>query len=679
MSNPLLADQLLPEFKHIQPSDFEPAFDQMLAENRDLVQRVVANGADTWETLYVPLDEAGDKLARVWSLIGHYNSVMNSDEMRAIFKSTLAKMTRFNTEVGQNEELYQAYGRLQASAAFQTLDAASRKAINNVVRDFRLSGVGLSGADKATFADLRQRLSELGSRFADNVLDSTQAWSRQVTDVTELCGVPDSSLQYLQSLAQAAGQDGYLITLDLPSYLPVMTYCDNRALREALYQAYVTRASDQGPHDPKFDNSAVINEILALRQQSAALLGFDNFAERSLATKMASSAQEVVTFLEDLAHKSLDAARADMAALEDFGRKEYGMTSVAMWDVPYLSEKLKQQKFQLSQEELKPYFPLPVVQEGLFTIAGKLFGISIEHDPSVETYHPDVPYFRVMDNGEFVAGFYWDLFARKGKRGGAWMADCRVRRRKADGSLQHPVAFIACNFTPPVGAAPSLLTHDEVTTLFHEFGHALHHMLTTVEVSDVSGINGVPWDVVELPSQLMENWCWHETSVALISRHFERGEVLPPVMLDSLVRGKNFQSAMQMMRQLEFALFDMWVHMEDAGQLDVLEVLDRVRQKFSVKLPPEYARFSHAFTHIFAGGYAAGYYSYKWAEVLAADVFSRFLEEGLFDPDAGRALRKEIFEVGGSKEPLEMFTAFRGRSPQVDALLKLSGIGSAIR
>jgi len=475
--------------------------------------------------------------------------------------------------------------------------------------------------------------------------------------------------------AEAKGEDGWLLTLDFPSYIPVMTYADDRALREEVYTAFATRASDQGPHAGQWDNSAVMQEILQLRLEKAQLLGFENYAEYSLATKMAEDPDQVIGFLRDLAEKSLSEAKREYQELCDFAREEFGMASLEAWDVTYFGEKLKHARYEISQEMLRPYFPLPKVLEGMFDVAQRLFGIDICEITEFDSWHKDARHFEVRRNEELIARFYLDPFAREKKRGGAWMDDCRVRRRLDDGSLQLPVAYLVCNFNPPVGDDPALLTHNEVTTLFHEFGHGIHHMLTRIEAADVSGINGVAWDAVELPSQFLENWCWEPEALALISGHYQTGETLPQALLDKMLAAKNFQSGMMMVRQLEFSLFDFQLHREyQPGETEVQAVLDRIRSEVAVVNPPVLNRFQHSFSHIFAGGYAAGYYSYKWAEVLSADAFSRFEEEGIFNTQTGADFLHAILEQGGSREAMALFTEFRGRKPEVDALLRHSGI-----
>jgi len=677
--NPLLSETALPLFEQIKIEHFEPAIDEVLSDNRQLIKSLLATSSDTWDGLVYPLESADNRLNNVWSVISHYNAVLNSDELRDIYKRIISKLTEYQTEIGQNEALFQSYKRLSDSAEYAKLNGAQKKVIDNSLRDFKLSGIGLNTEDKQQYSELKQTLSSLSNSFSENVLDATQGWTKYIESADQLAGLPDSALQLLASLAKEQGyESGYLLTLDIPSYLPVMTYCENAELREELYKAYLTRASDQGPHAGKWDNSENIQKIMSTRQSLAKLLSFDNYAQRSLATKMASTVDEVMTFLEQLADKALPVAKKEFSELEVYARETFEQSSLESWDVGFYSEKLRQERFDVSQEELKPYFPVPVVLKGMFEVAKRLFDIEVKARPDIETCHADAQYFSIYVDGQEMSGFYLDLYARKNKRGGAWMADCRVRRRLANGSLQLPVANLVCNFTPPVDGNDSLLTHNEVTTLFHEFGHGLHHMLTQIEAADVSGISGVPWDVVELPSQFLENWCWQEESIPLISSHFETGESLPKALLDKMLAAKYFQGGMAMMRQLEFSMFDFQLHRDfsAAEKTDILALISSIRKKVSVKIPPDYTRFSHAFSHIFSGGYAAGYYSYKWAEVLAADAFSRFEDEGIFNKETGLSYKQEILEVGGSKDAMDMFVAFRGRKPSVDPLLKQAGIQS---
>jgi len=676
MSNPLLQTNLLPPFSAIKPEQVEPAIDQLLADCRAQVEEVMKSADQPdWDNLVAPLEQSNDRLAQAWSPVSHMNSVVNSDELRDSYNACLPKLSQFWTEMGQHQGLYQAYQALADSDEYQQLDQAQKKVIDNTLRDFRLSGIALADEDKKRYGELQQKLSELTTKFSENVMDATDGWSKLISDETELAGLPDSALAAAKQLAEAKGEEGWLVTLDFPSYFAVITYADNRELRREIYEAFATRASDQGPHAGQWDNTAVMTEILTLREELAKLLGFGNYAEYSLATKMADTPDQVISFLEDLAEKSRPVAQQEYRELQAFAEDEHGQTELEAWDIGYFGEKLKQARYAISQEELRPYFPMPKVLDGLFSVAGKLFDIEIAEVDEFDRWHQDARLFTVLRDGQPIARFFLDPFARAKKRGGAWMDDCRVRRRLDDGSLQLPVAYLVCNFNPPVGNDPALLTHNEVTTLFHEFGHGLHHMLTRIEYADVSGINGVAWDAVELPSQFLENWCYEPQALALISGHYQSGETLPQELLDKMLAAKNFQSGMMMVRQLEFSLFDFQLHREfEAGKTQVQEVLNGIRERVAVVTPPVFNRFQHSFSHIFAGGYAAGYYSYKWAEVLSADAFSKFEEDGIFNPATGNSFRQNILEMGGSKEPMELFVAFRGREPSVEPLLRHSGI-----
>ena len=675
MTNPLLQDHLLPPFSEITPEHVEPAVDQLLADSRAVIEQVLAgNDSPDWNNLVVPLEQSQDRLAKAWSPVSHLNSVVNSDELRDAYNACLPKLSQFWTEMGQHQGLFEAYEKLANSDAYQELDEAQRKVIDNALRDFRLSGIALDDADKQRYGELQQKLSELTTKFSENVMDATDGWSKLIADEAELEGLPVSALAAAKQLAEAKGEAGWLITLDFPSYFAVITYADNRQLRREVYEAFATRASDQGPGEGKWDNSAVMTEILTLRAELAKLLGFGNYAEYSLATKMADTTDQVVGFLTDLGEKSRPQAQKEYQELQAFALEEFSEPDLQSWDISYYSEKLKQVRYAISQEELRPYFPMTKVLEGMFQVTGKLFGIEIEEVAEFDRWHEDARLFNVSRQGELIARFFLDPFARAKKRGGAWMDDCRVRRMD-NGVLQLPVAYLVCNFNPPVGDDPALLTHNEVTTLFHEFGHGLHHMLTRITYADVSGINGVAWDAVELPSQFLENWCYEPEALELISGHYQTGEALPAEMLEKMLAAKNFQSGLMMVRQLEFSLFDFELHREyQAGVTDVQKVLDRIRSRVAVITPPAFNRFQHGFSHIFAGGYAAGYYSYKWAEVLSADAFSRFEEEGVFNTETGSSFRANILEMGGSKEPMELFVAFRGREPSVEPLLRHCGI-----
>ena len=674
MNNPLLKSNELPPFSHILPEHVRPAIESIVADNEQAIAALLASGkGKDWTSLQEPLDALDDRLSQAWSPVGHMNAVVNSEDLRAVYNDCLPLLSEYSTRIGQNRQLFDAYQALADSAEFGQLDSAQQKVINDTLRDFRLAGVALDDDKKARYGEIKKQLSELSSKYSDNVLDATMAWTKLVTDESQLSGLPESALAGAKQLATAREQDGWLLNLDFPSYFPVMTYCDNRDLRKEVYTAYATRASDQGPNAGEFDNSNNITEILRYRQELAELLGFANYAEYSLARKMAESPEKVVTFLQDLVQRSKPQAEKELAELKAFARDEFGVTELEAWDIGYYGEKLRQQRYTISQEELRPWFPAEKAIAGMFTVVNRLFGVEFEAVTDVDTWHKDVRFFNITRSGEVIGRFYLDLFAREHKRGGAWMDVCRSRWQR-DGKLQLPVAYLTCNFTPPVGDKPALLTHNEVVTLFHEFGHGLHHMLTKVDYAAVSGISGVAWDAVELPSQFMENWCWEKEGLAIISGHYETGEPLPEAMLNKLLAAKNFQSAMAMVRQLEFSLFDFKLHKEYREDIDVRALLDDVRQQVSVVIPPAFNRFQNSFNHIFSGGYAAGYYSYIWAEVLSADAFSRFEEEGIFNQATGESFLHEILEKGGSAEPMELFVNFRGREPQIDALLRHSGI-----
>ena len=675
--NPLLNNKGLPRFADIKPEHAEAAIDAVLSENRQQIDEILNTGGPyTWDTLAGPLEEIGERLARTWSPISHMNAVVNSEELRRAYNDCLPKISAYSTELGQNSRLFEAYNSLAESPEYGHLDTAQRKLIDNTLRDFRLSGVALNEMDKSRYKDIMQELSALNAKFEENLLDATNAWTLTIRDETQLVGLPDSAKAMLRQNAANKGQDGWLLTLEIPCYIAVSTYADDRGLREQIYSAYVTRASDQGPHAGQWDNGPIMEKILDLRHEAARLLGFANYAERSLATKMATDINQVTRFLNDLAHRSLPMARQELDELRNYARMQHGIDDLEAWDIGYYSEKLRQEKYAISQEQLKPYFPQPKVVNGLFAVVNRLYGLNIKERHDVETWHKDVRFFDIYDrNGHLRGQFYLDLYARPHKRGGAWMDECIIRQRSAAG-IQTPVAYLTCNFSPPIGSDPALFTHNEVITLFHEFGHGLHHMLTQIDYAGVSGINGVAWDAVELPSQFMENWCWEKDALALFSGHYQTGETLPDELFDKLISAKNFQSGMQMVRQLEFALFDFRLHAEynpDKGSR-IQQLLDEVRAEIAVIQPPSFNRFQHSFAHIFAGGYAAGYYSYKWAEVLSSDAFSLFEERGIFDSDTGMRFMTAVLEQGGSREPMELFIEFRGREPQIDALLRHSGI-----
>ncbi|MCF5897141.1 oligopeptidase A [Aeromonas veronii] len=680
MNNPLLTMDSLPPFSQIKPEQVQPAVIQAIADCKQKISDVLAQrDPHTWDSLIAPLEEVNDRLSRIWSPVSHLNSVLNSEALREAHDACLPLLSEFQTYVGQHEGLYQAYLALSQSDDFPLLSGAQRKEIENTLRDFRLSGIGLPAEAQQRYGEIQARLSELASRFSNNVLDATQGWHKLVADEAELAGLPDSVRAAARQMSELKGKEGWLFTLDIPSYLPVMMYADNRELRAEMYEAFTTRASDQGPNAGKWDNSAIMSELLTLRRELAQLLGFANYAELSLATKMADKTEQVVSFLTDLAAKSLPQGKAELEEIRAFAAEQHGQSELAAWDLAYYAEKLKQHKFSISDEQLRPYFPASKVVKGLFEVVKRVFGMKVRERLGIDTWHPDVRFYDIFDADDELRGsFYLDLYAREHKQGGAWMDVCLGRRYRQDGSLQKPVAYLTCNFNGPVDGKPALFTHNEVVTLFHEFGHGIHHMLTRIDVAGVAGINGVAWDAVELPSQFLENWCWESEALAFISGHYETGEPLPADLLEKMLTARNFQAAMQMLRQLEFALFDFRLHQEfdPANPAQLPALLDEVRSQVAVMTPPAFNRFQHSFSHIFAGGYAAGYYSYKWAEVLSADAFSRFEEEGIFNPATGQSFLKNILEKGGSKEPMELFRAFRGREPKVDALLRHSGIAA---
>lgn len=677
--NPLLGDYQLPPFAEIQPEHIVPAIEQRITVCKDTIEQVLEKGTYTWNDLVAPLEEVDDLLERSWSPVSHLNAVVSSNALREAHDACLPLLSEYGTFVGQHEGLFKAFKALHESEHFAQLSEAQRKVVTDTLRDFELSGVALPTADKQRFAEIQAKLAELSSQFSNHLLDATDGWHYLVTDAERLAGLPESAVEAAAAAAAENDQQGWRFGLSMPSYLPVMMYADDASLRKELYQAFTTRASDQGPQAGQFDNSAVMTEIMALRHEMAQLLGFANYAELSLATKMADSPAQVEQFLNDLAVRSLPQARADYAEVVAFAQQHHQVDALEAWDLAYYSEKLKQNTYAISDEELRPYFPEQQVLKGLFSIVKNLFGIQVEEQAVPSSYHDNVRYFEIRDsNGDVRGSFFLDLYARSGKRGGAWMAECAVRRVTQQNRLQRPVAYLTCNFNKPVGDKPALFTHDEVLTLFHEFGHGLHHMLTKVDVAGVSGINGVAWDAVELPSQFLENWCWEPEALAMISGHYETGQPLPPELLDKMLAARNFQSAMQMVRQLEFSLFDLRIHRDYSPEQgdQIQAILDQVRKQVAVRQPPSYNRFQHSFGHIFAGGYAAGYYSYKWAEVLSADAFGRFEEEGIFNRDVGQDFLTAILERGGSRDAMDLFKAFRGRAPEVDALLRHSGIES---
>ncbi|WP_064606371.1 oligopeptidase A [Photobacterium sp. J15] len=678
MSNPLLSMTDLPPFSQIKPEHVKPAVEQAIEDCRAQVEAVLANeAAPSWETICAPLAESDDRLSRIWSPIGHLNAVKNSDALRKAYESCLPLLSDYGTWVGQHKGLYEAYKAIKEDESFSSLSKAEQKTITDALKEFELSGIGLPAAEQKRYGEISKRLSELSSTFSNNVLDATMGWTKQITDEAELGGLPESALQAAKAAAEAKSVEGYLFSLEIPSYLPVMTYCDNRELRHEMYEAFVTRASDRGPNAGKWDNSDIIAEKLKLTHELARLLGFNTYSEKSLATKMAETPEQVLGFLNDLATRAKPQGEREVAELREYAAKEYGAESLEPWDFAYYAEKLKQHRYSISDEQLRPYFPEHKVVSGLFEVIKRVFGMDVKEREGVDTWHESVKFFDIFDKeGELRGSFYLDLYARENKRGGAWMDECIVRRTCQDGSLQKPVAYLTCNFNKPLGDKPALFTHDEVVTLFHETGHGIHHMLTKVDAPAVSGINGVPWDAVELPSQFLENWCWEEEALAFISGHYESEEPLPKEMLDKMLAAKNFQSAMAILRQLEFGLFDftLYTNYDPEAGARVLETLHDIKSRVSVVPSPEWGRFPHSFSHIFAGGYSAGYYSYLWAEVLSADAYSRFEEDGIFNTETGADFLDCILERGGSEEPMDLFKRFRGREPQIDALLRHSGI-----
>lgn len=671
--NPLLDFSGLPRFAEIRPEHVTPAIDQLLAEARAEVDRqAAARGEPGWNDFVAPLEDSNERLARAWGQVSHLHSVLDSPELREVYNENLPKITQYYAELGQHAGLFARYKALRARREFQELSTARRKVVENELRDFRLGGADLPDAQKARFMAIQEELAKLSAKFEENLLDATNAWTKLIEDEAELEGVPEDTKAMFRAQAEKAGKTGWLLNLRGPSYLPIMQFCGNRHLREEMYRAYVTRASEFGPTE--LDNSGLIDRIVELRAEAATLLGFANYAELSLEPKMARTPAEVLDFLETLAKRARPYAERDMAEVREFAAQELGLADPQVWDVGYVSEKLREARYAFSEQEVKQYFPEPVVLAGLFRLIETLYGLEISETPA-PVWHESVKFHSIRDkSGQLVGQFYLDLYARESKRGGAWMDDAITRRRKGD-RIQTPVAYLTCNFTSPIGGKPAVFTHDEVITLFHEFGHGLHHLLTRVEELGVSGINGVEWDAVELPSQFMENFCWEWEVLKHMTAHVDTGAPLPRELFDKMLAAKNFQAGMQTMRQLEFALFDMHLHSDfDAATQTPQGLLDSIRARCSVLLPPAYNRFANNFSHIFAGGYAAGYYSYKWAEVLSADVYALFEEHGVLNPVIGERFWSEILGVGGSRDAIDSFKAFRGREPTIDALLRHNGM-----
>ena len=681
-ANPLLDFSGLPRFDRIEPAHVRPAIDALLAESRALVVRLTTGAVPaTWKDFVAPLNDGIERLSRAWGIVGHLHSVNDTPDWREAYNALLPEVSRFYAELGQNLALFAQYKALRDSADYASLSAAQRRIIDNELRDFRLSGAELPEAQKPRFQAIQEEQAALSAKFSENLLDATNAFAEYVSDESELAGLPNDVIQAAREAAEKEGKNGWKFTLHMPSYLPVMQYADSRRLRAALYRAYVTRASEFGP--PALNNAPLMRRLLELRQEEAHMLGYANFAEVSLTPKMAESVEQVLAFLRDLAAKARPFAEKDLAELCEFSAKTLGLPALEAWDYAYAAEKLRQARYDFSAQEVKPYFTEPTVLAGLFRAIETLYGVRIRPD-TAPVWNADVRFFRITDaTGQRVGQFYLDLYARETKRGGAWMDEAIARRKLPDGSVQTPVAYLVCNFARPVGEKdgrplPATLTHDEVETLFHETGHGLHHLLTRVDELGVSGIRGVEWDAVELPSQFMENYCWEWSVIETLSAHIESGAPLPRVLFEKMRAAKNFQSGMQMLRQIEFSLFDMLLHSRfdpAAGEEGILQLLEAVRREVAVVSPPDWNRFANSFSHIFAGGYAAGYYSYKWAEVLSADCYAAFEEAGNpFDPTTGKRFLDEILAVGGSRPAPDSFRAFRGREPQVDALLRHSGM-----
>ncbi len=677
--NPLLDMRGLPRFRDVRPEHVAPALDRLLAENRRRREALLAGRVrHTWEDFVQPLEDMNERLHRMWSLVSHLHAVMDNETLRQAYNEGVVRVTDYYTELQQDERLYAGFRALAESAAFAAYDPVQRKLIEHRLRDFRLAGAELPAQAKRRFGEIQRELAALETRFEENVLDATQGWALYLEDASALAGLPESARALARQEAEREGRGGWKFTLKAPSYLAFMMYAERRDLRQRMYEAYVTRASEVGPNAGRWDNGPLMLRILALRHEAARLLGFAHYAEYALQKRMVRRVAQVMDFLYELAARARPAAEREYAELAEFARSEYGLERLEAWDVLYLSEKLRQRRYALSHEDLRPYFPVERVLAGMFEIVRRLYGLDIVPVDNPDVWHPDVRFYEIRDEAGQVRGrFYTDLYARAHKRGGAWMDECASRRRTAEG-VEAPIAFLVCNVSPPVEGRPSLLTHEEVKTLFHEFGHGLHHLLTTVDYPGLAGLNGVAWDAVELPSQFMENWCWEREALDLIAAHWQTGERLPGALYEKLVASRHFQAGMQFVRQLEFALFDMRLHSgpPPGAVEDIQRLLDEVRREVAVVIPPPYNRFQHSFTHIFAGGYAAGYYSYKWAEVLSADAFSKFEERGIFDRRTGLEFLHQVLEPGGSREPMEMFVAFRGREPTVDALLRHSGLAS---
>ncbi|MEI7446378.1 MAG: M3 family metallopeptidase [Burkholderiales bacterium] len=674
-ANPLLDFSGLPRFGAFAPAQVTPALDALLADARAALARAERpDTAPTWADFVQPMEDTTERLGRAWGIVAHLNSVADTPELRAVYNENLPRVTEFWTALGQNAALFDKYKALRASAEYATLSPARKRIVDHAIRGFRLGGAELVSPARERFAAIQERSAALAQKFGENVLDATKAYTLDLADEGRLAGLPDDAKAAARQEAERAGVAGWRFTLQFPSYFPVMQYAEDRTLRETLYRAYVTRASELGA-DPAQDNGPIIDETLALRAEEATLLGYPSYADVSLVTKMADSPQQVIAFLRDLAARAKPSARRDMDELRAFAKETLGLEPLQAWDIAFASERLKEARYAFSDNEVKQYFQLPRVLDGLFGLIERLFDVKLSPEPA-EAWHPDVRFFRIERAGALIGQFYLDMYARASKRPGAWMNDARGRKRASNGATQTPVAYLVCNVQAPVGDKPALLTHDDVITLFHEFGHGLHHMLTRVDDLSVSGISGVEWDAVELPSQFMENFCWEWDIVSAMSAHVETGAPLPRALFDRMLAAKNFQSGLQTLRQVEFALFDMRLHAQAgaAAERGVQGLLDEVRAEVAVIVPPAFNRFQNSFSHIFAGGYAAGYYSYKWAEVLSADCYAAFEEEGVFNAATGRRFLDEILSVGGSRPAIDSFRAFRGRDPSIDALLRHNGM-----
>ncbi len=691
MTNPLLDFSGLPRFADIRTEHITPAVEQLLADNRAIIAGIRGDAATpAWQNFVQPMVDANERLSRTWGQVSHLNAVVNSPELREIYNANLPHVTQYYAELGQDQALFEKFKQLRVSAEFEGLNRARKKIVENALRDFRLGGAELPPREKERFLKIQEELSAFSSRFNDNLLDATNNSMLHVEHVDELSGIPADVLQTARETAAKDGTPGWKFTLHAPSYLPVIQYADNRALREKMYRAYSTRASELSKVE--WDNTPLISKILELREEEARMLGFDCYAEVSLATKMASTPKQVLDFLGELAAKARPYAERDLKELSQFAANKLQLEKLEAWDLTYVSEKLRLDRYAFSEQEVKQYFPETSVLPGMFKLVENLYGIIIAPPPEaggVQLWHPDVKFFNIRDTeGSLIGQFYLDLYARPGKRGGGWMDDAIGRRRIGTGEhgIQAPVAYLTCNFSAPVALngqiRPALFTHDEVITLFHEFGHGLHHLLTRVEDLDVSGINGVEWDAVELPSQFMENFCWEREVLVNMTKHVDTGEPIPPVLFDKMLAAKNFQGGLQMLRQIEFSLFDMRLHSDfkPSGEKTAQQLLDEIREQVAVIIPPAFNRFPNSFSHIFGGGYAAGYYSYKWAEVLSADAYSLFEESDageVINAETGARFRNEILAVGGSRPALESFIAFRGREPKIDALLRHNGMATA--